>query len=573
MERVREYNSEGLGTVDKAVLTGWRKTLASIVKSQLFDFVLVCIVLMNFVLFAYNTEIRARNIHSPLAVFAGHMFLLFYVTEIFVRIYVDRLRYFINAANVFDLCIVFADVVAEVVIFIDPQLVSFGWFRLFRIVRLLRLLLVIQRMEGFRELWLMLHGLISTIRAMAWACFLITLVLTVYSLIAIEFLKPLQMRLHGAGEYDGCEACIGAFDTVTKSFFTWFLLIFCGELWDDLVVPIVKAEPFTALLFFAGYVMINLGVMNLILTVIVDRASAARVDDEKLKREEKRQYFEKSRPKMYRWCEHMDLDKSGTVTLEELERGFESNDDFRAALAVLDLGVNDLRTVFNIIDEDMSGHVTYDEFVKQLHFIRTQESHTILVFINHYVQELRRKVSQQLELLNGAFSQRIDDHAMVMSKLIRYIELAEGTGIAPTPVHPAMHSSLSGFCSADNLHVAGRDFLAGNTACSQTETIVSALGDTAEIDLSGTLSGAKNDSPRQQETTQQFFAKESLLNASDDIVSCMLASARMTNTPSQTIQAAHELEETLELFDVRQDFSFFESEAAVGFGGPTLTEL
>eukprot|EP00927_Polykrikos_kofoidii_P082444 TRINITY_DN8203_c0_g1_i4.p1 TRINITY_DN8203_c0_g1~~TRINITY_DN8203_c0_g1_i4.p1 ORF type:complete len:658 (+),score=75.34 TRINITY_DN8203_c0_g1_i4:188-1975(+) len=363
----------------------------------------MAVVVLNFILVVCETELRANNKDTSVAVYLGIFFLVLYCLEMSARIFVDRLSYFAEISNSFDFAIVALDVCSELTLLLDlkwkPQT---AWLRLFRVMRILR---AIRRVQSFHELWLMLHGLTSAVKAMVWACILIMIVLLVWSLIAIEWLKPLTSRLADADAFDGCTACTGAFDTITRSTFTWFLLIFAGDLWSQLVPPIVTEAPLSAGVFFSAFAIVYLGLMNLILTVIVEKAAAARVENEIFKADEKKVEFESAKKKFRRLCAMMDEDDSGLLTLDELKQGYAEGGEFATALKAMDVAGDDLETVFHIFDTDQSGQVTFDEFVEQLHKFKTQEERTVLVFVKHYVAELHKKVSQ----LEGKF----DAHSLI----------------------------------------------------------------------------------------------------------------------------------------------------------------
>mmetsp|Transcript_49864 Transcript_49864/g.154019 ORF Transcript_49864/g.154019 Transcript_49864/m.154019 type:complete len:167 (-) Transcript_49864:124-624(-) len=70
-------------------------------------------------------------------------------------------------------------------------------------------------------------------------------------------------------------------------------------------------------------------------------------------------------------------------------------------MMIMDVGKEDLKVVFEILDSDRSGTVSYTEFVEQLHKMRCHESHTLLVFVKHYVSDVHRKVSEQLDLMKN----------------------------------------------------------------------------------------------------------------------------------------------------------------------------
>eukprot|EP00927_Polykrikos_kofoidii_P004679 TRINITY_DN11852_c0_g1_i1.p1 TRINITY_DN11852_c0_g1~~TRINITY_DN11852_c0_g1_i1.p1 ORF type:complete len:712 (+),score=80.60 TRINITY_DN11852_c0_g1_i1:40-2175(+) len=418
-------NNEDVLTDD---LTGFRRKLALVIRTDLFDLIVMGVVILNFIFVVCDTELRSLNMQSSIGSYVKIGFLVFYCVELGARLLVDRVSYFADVSNRIDFAIVLVDVVSECLAFATwtPETT---WMRLFRIMRVLR---AIRRMKSFRELWLMLHGLTSAVKAMVWACILIFCVLVVWSLIAVEWLKPLNSRLAASGAFDGCDACVGAFDSVSRSTFTWFLLIFSGDLWADMVLPTVKEQPFSSVVFFTAFILVYLGLMNLILTVIVDRAAAARVDDEMLKAEEKKVEFDSARQKLRRLCALMDDDASGCVTLEELERGFKESSEFSSTLKAMDVAEEDLQTVFSILDVDKSGSVTYDEFVAQLHKIKTQEERTILIFIKHYVQEVRQKVSEQLAIIKSELVEKVDDHTLITNRLEERVTHAAGMPLRST---------------------------------------------------------------------------------------------------------------------------------------------
>ena len=77
----------------------------------------------------------------------------------------------------------------------------------------------------------------------------------------------------------------------------------------------------------------------------------------------------------------MDLVDSGTLTNAEFEFAVFSNQDFKALLDLMDIGVGDIQMVFEILDKDGNGIVDYEEFVEQLHYMGMVKERTVVVFI------------------------------------------------------------------------------------------------------------------------------------------------------------------------------------------------
>jgi len=142
--------------------------------------------------------------------------------------------------------------------------------------------------------------------------------------------------------------------------------------------------------------MIGMGLMNLALAAIVDKATDARKSNEeerlKLKLKVIRVLFSE-----------MDADGSGSVGIEEFMRGLQDSPDFESALEVMGIRVEDIRTVFQMMDLDNSGAVSYDEFVDNLSKMKNEESFMILLYIKHFMlsmemnlEEMVRKVVEGL---------------------------------------------------------------------------------------------------------------------------------------------------------------------------------
>lgn len=167
-----------------------------------------------------------------------------------------------------------------------------------------------------------------------------------------------------------------------------------------------------------AFCIVQLGLLNLILTVIFDGAAQARADDLDEQVEKKKQDCNVAREKLLQLCADMDNDDSGELGLEELAAGYQDNAEFASTLNLMDVGADDLEMVFEILDEDKSGTVTFSECVDQLHKMKTQESHTLLIFIKHHVNEIREKVTQQLSLVRDDLMIKMEDHEQRVAELL-----------------------------------------------------------------------------------------------------------------------------------------------------------
>jgi len=98
-------------------------------------------------------------------------------------------------------------------------------------------------------------------------------------------------------------------------------------------------------------------------------------------------------------CSDLDADESGTLTLDELLEGYRHNEEFAATMATMDVEESDMDVIFHLLDEDQSGTVSYNEFVEQLYKMKCQDTHTMLVFIKGYLNEVRMRMADQLQVM------------------------------------------------------------------------------------------------------------------------------------------------------------------------------
>merc|ERR1712050_4582 len=99
--------------------------------------------------------------------------------------------------------------------------------------------------------------------------------------------------------------------------------------------------------------------------------------------------------------------------------GYDSSEmpEFRDAMAVLDVSRDDLKSLFNILDEDYSGDVSYAEFVEQLYKMKSQDTQVMLVFIKSHLKEVQQRTEDRFETLQQAIAGQESNIRAIMEKL------------------------------------------------------------------------------------------------------------------------------------------------------------
>jgi len=231
---------------------------------------------------------------------------------------------------------------------------------------------------------------------------IVTTVVTLgWSILATQVLHPINKEIADSGAYENCDRCGRAFSSVFQSFITFMQQLVAGDSWGTVSVPIIEHSPMTVILFGAVLVSIQLVILNMILAAVCDAATQAREGNDRDQAARKRHLAESGKKQLMIICEDLDKDGDGRLCLEEVLEGAKFNPAFIDTLALMDVKDDDLLVIFQILDSDKSGDIDYEEFVDQLYSMRDKNLCTMLCFIKHYVVEVKKKVLQEVEVIQA----------------------------------------------------------------------------------------------------------------------------------------------------------------------------
>jgi len=243
---------------------------------------------------------------------------------------------------------------------------------------------------SIRELYLLLIGVMSSIRAIFFGTILLFGMLVGFSIILVEWVHPANSQIH----YFGCTECTEAFRSVSQSVLTLFKQLIAGDSWL-ISFPLFNEEPLSVIIMVAIVVTIMLGVINLILSVIIERAAEARNKNLEDMARHKAASQKETKKDLMRLCAEMDKDDSGKLTLDELQSAFDDSPKFRNTMLLLDVQKSDIEAIFRILDEDGSGDLDYEEFCEELIQLESSDQRTMLALTRLLVTEIRTKVEKQ----------------------------------------------------------------------------------------------------------------------------------------------------------------------------------
>jgi len=366
-----------------------------ILMSHTFERVMGAVIAVNFVVVIVETDNNAKDVVSDDWVwYTSWGLLTTFVIELVAKLFVLRSQFWHEKWNVFDFFVIAIDTTFSL---LEVMGLSFLNVSMLRILRLSRLARATKVFRMFPELKLMLAGLAGAVNAIIWGTVLLFVALLVWSVLAVQFIHPLNKTVHEESSvYDGCPRCPRAYESTFQACLTFTTQIVAGDSWGRETQPIIEGYPATAVFFMSVYVSVGLAIMNLILGVVVNVATEAR--DRLLKEEadEKLMMANQSLNALLVMCQEMDDDGNDELTFDEIKEGYDSNEAFRDTLSDMDIARDDLQIVWNILDSDKSGTVTSKEFVNQIYKMKNSDSQFMLAYIKFYITEIKDKLRGDL---------------------------------------------------------------------------------------------------------------------------------------------------------------------------------
>mmetsp|Transcript_25401 Transcript_25401/g.46086 ORF Transcript_25401/g.46086 Transcript_25401/m.46086 type:complete len:607 (+) Transcript_25401:76-1896(+) len=294
------------------------------------------------------------------------VFCLVFLAELLLRLFYHRLRYFTNpvtmAWNITDFFIVMVSVVDSLILVPLGVGGSARVVAMLRFVRMMRLARLLRLLRLFKELWLMVSGLLQSLKTLGWICLVTFLLCYACAIIATtvighndDLYDPYFI------ESDGWDHEV-YFATVWRSTFTLFQIMTLDQWNESVVRHVVKNQP-AMLLFFLVFVCISsLGLMSIMIGVVVENTLATANKDQaklKAKRErDRKQVF----GQLQEIFEMADVDGSGTLTLDEVETAIQKPEIYNK-LKMIEFPVDDPGQIFALLDYDNSGELSTDEFI------------------------------------------------------------------------------------------------------------------------------------------------------------------------------------------------------------------
>mmetsp|Transcript_48232 Transcript_48232/g.108480 ORF Transcript_48232/g.108480 Transcript_48232/m.108480 type:complete len:689 (-) Transcript_48232:42-2108(-) len=338
----------------------WQRTLLEILQSRYFEGLVAFAILLNLMVMIVeadqNADCDVGSCSESFISLSNLAFTTFYTVELSMRIAASQCDAFNDKWNVLDALIVAVGWIQKI---FEQFNISFNWLRLLRLTRLSRASRF--PLRRFPELHMLVVGFGKAMVAMFWGSVMILCMLLLWSLLVVELVHPENRLLDHEDPH-----CAFAYSTVWRAFVTLFQTIVAGDSWGHCSLDVIDSNFAMFVPFGLAFVTVQLGTMNLILSVIVDHAAKAREENQEEKARLLLQHRKRITMELHAILESVDTDASGTLTYEEFCEGYVVNSQLRKLVQELNLCEDDFRILFDIMDTQRVGCVSYHAFIEFL---------------------------------------------------------------------------------------------------------------------------------------------------------------------------------------------------------------
>jgi len=377
--------------------------LQRITEDSKFDIAMGVVIMANAIQIGVESSLARHGIYNPMFRVLDTTFLFMYILELMLRFTAHGIFRALNNSWVrFDACLVLFGSVDFVAFLTTSNSGQLKQLLLFRILRCAKIVRVFRLMANFRVLWLLTQGLLHSIPTLLWTFVIISLLIYMYSILAMELIQP-DTRL-GASYNDVVEEQFSSLPYCALTLLQGLTLDSVGSIYR----PLILGKPVLVLYFLSFIFLVSIALMNLVTAIMVESSLRQAEDDREAKLVADLEQRSKLIENLRRTFMDLDSDESGTLSLQEL---LQASTEVKEALSQV-VNMHDLSEIFCALDFDGSGKIDISEFVVGL--LEAQkgkplEMYVILRQCSHLI-EVQRKMdgkvnklaARQGELENGS---------------------------------------------------------------------------------------------------------------------------------------------------------------------------
>jgi hypothetical protein len=122
--------------------------------------------------------------------------------------------------------------------------------------------------------------------------------------------------------------------------------------------------------------------------------------------------------------DQMDRDRDGSLHRKDLDYGFDNVLEFQQLMKLMNLTKIDLDVIFEMLDADDNGEVTYTEFIEQLWLLRNADAQSLFIYTLRHVTRIAHAQTCSLKAQLKKQNQRLSEEFKMSANSSRLPEQA-----------------------------------------------------------------------------------------------------------------------------------------------------
>jgi len=285
------------------------------------------------------------------------LFTLIFTGEIVGHVMADGWPWLWSMANMFDVVVIGVTNVIPMWLLLPLDLSdrAIRPFAVLRMIRLLKLCKLIRKYRQFAILWDLMAGLMNSLQTLMYAVIVLSCALYILSVFCVNFLARHESLMEDDFTQDH-------FGNVSDSWFTLFQILTLDS-WSSIVRPIAKTTIAAYITICGNIVVGEMVLCNLVTAVICEQAQSRSAADEEIAAVEAKEKKDGIVEDLKELFEDIDEDGSGRLSQEEFLEACEVEEDVMYKLMAL--GVEDVQELWELMDNG-TGELSIAQFASRL---------------------------------------------------------------------------------------------------------------------------------------------------------------------------------------------------------------
>jgi len=343
----------------------WCQPMDRIIHMQAFEYLFGIIIFCN----AITMGMEADNAFSEdTLVVMEHLFTTLFSVELICKICGLRFRFHTDPWNIFDAVCVGSSILDAwfMPLFAgggDSADVSVA--RLFRVFRLFKASRILRILRVFKELRILVQGMVSSTRSLVWILLLVVLITYVCGVFLTNFLSDhFDKVLYGEGDGEDEVVLVkDLFGTVSLSMFSLMQLMTLDRWTRTVARPMLHVSSMVFVVFIIYLVFATFALLNIVTGVFVSATVTASRRDEDQVLHSAMSNEGSVMDDLHSFFDVADSDQSGTITLEEFQELLRTQRGAPDFLQKMNVTEDEATGLFKLLDINDSGTVSVAEFI------------------------------------------------------------------------------------------------------------------------------------------------------------------------------------------------------------------